>query len=159
MPSTPSTTGWPSHCSLAPSASIISLARYLWGPAFGPHNFFAGPTECYLSSMAGHVPQLTVEELKELRDRGEAPLLLDVREPHEYAFADLPGSLKVPLGTLPRSLDRIPKDRQLVVYCRSGARSANAVQFLLQMGYDKTRNLTGGVNAWTERIDPSMRKY
>ncbi|HYB52611.1 MAG TPA: rhodanese-like domain-containing protein [Thermoanaerobaculia bacterium] len=109
--------------------------------------------------MFGRVPQLTVEELKQRRDQGDGPALLDVREPHEYALADLPDSIKVPLGTLPKSLDRIPKDRELVVYCRSGARSGNAVQFLRQVGYERAVNLEGGINAWAERIDPSMRKY
>ena len=109
--------------------------------------------------MVGRVPQVTVEELKQMRDRGDGPALLDVREPHEYSLADLPDSIKVPLGALPRSLDKIPKDRELVVYCRSGARSANAVQFLLQSGFDKAVNLAGGVNAWAARIDPSMRQY
>ncbi len=119
----------------------------------------AGPATDIVSPMAGPVPQVTVEELKQMRDRGDPPALLDVREPHEYALADLAGSLKVPLGALPNSLSQIPKDCDLVVYCRSGARSANAVQFLRQMGYEKAVNLAGGVNAWAERIDPSMRKY
>ncbi len=112
-----------------------------------------------VSGMLGRVPQITVEDLKEMRDRGEPPMLLDVREPHEYALADLPDAIKVPLGTLPKSLEKIPRDRDLVVYCRSGARSGNAVQFLQQMGYEKAVNLAGGINAWSERIDPSMRKY
>jgi adenylyltransferase/sulfurtransferase len=107
----------------------------------------------------GRIREISVEELKGMRDRGEMPALLDVREPHEYALSDLPGSIKVPLGTLPRSLEKVPKDRELVVYCRSGARSANAVQFLQQVGYEKAVNLAGGVNAWAERIDPKMRKY
>lgn len=94
-----------------------------------------------------------------MHNRGEEPVLLDVREPQEYALSDLPGSMKVPLGTLPNSLAKVPKDRDLVVYCRSGARSGNAVQFLRRMGYDKAVNLEGGVNAWAERVDPTMRKY
>lgn len=109
--------------------------------------------------MPGPVPQLSVEELKKKMDGGDKPLLLDVREPHEYALADLPDAIKVPLQTLPRNLERVPKDRDLVVYCRSGGRSANAVQFLRQMGYEKAVNLSGGINAWAERIDSTMRKY
>jgi rhodanese-related sulfurtransferase len=109
--------------------------------------------------MSGRVPEITVEDLKERRDRGEAPALLDVREPHEYALADLPDAIKVPLQTLPKSLEKIPKDRDLVVYCRSGGRSASAVQFLRQVGFEKAVNLAGGVNAWAERVDRSMRKY
>jgi sulfur-carrier protein adenylyltransferase/sulfurtransferase len=109
--------------------------------------------------MPGNVPQVSVEELKQRLDRGEKPLLLDVREPHEYALSDLPGAIKVPLQTLPKNLEKVPRDRELVVYCRSGGRSANAVQFLRQMGYEKAVNLAGGINAWAERIDPALRKY
>ena len=109
--------------------------------------------------MPAAIPQISVEELKDLRDRGETPTLLDVREPHEYALADLPDAIKVPLQTLPKSLEKIPKDRDLVVYCRSGGRSASAVQFLRQVGFEKAVNLAGGVNAWAERVDRSMRKY
>ena len=112
-----------------------------------------------VAAVFGRVPEVTVEELKQMQDRGQMPALLDVREAHEYALSDLPGAIKIPLGALPRSLDRIPKDRDLVVYCRTGGRSGNAVQFLRQSGYDKAVNLAGGVNAWAERIDPSMRKY
>jgi rhodanese-related sulfurtransferase len=109
--------------------------------------------------MFGGVPQVSVEELKAMQERGESPLLLDVREPQEYAVSDLAGSMKVPLGTIPNSLAKIPKDRDVVVYCRSGARSAQAVQFLRKMGFERAVNLEGGVNAWAERVDPSMRKY
>jgi rhodanese-related sulfurtransferase len=109
--------------------------------------------------VSARIPQITVEELKDRRDRGATLALVDVREPHEYALADLPDSIKVPLQTLPRSLEKVPRDREVVVYCRSGGRSANAVQFLQQMGYDKAVNLAGGVNAWAERIDHTLRKY
>jgi rhodanese-related sulfurtransferase len=109
--------------------------------------------------MPGMIPQVSVEELKQKMDGGEKPLLLDVREPHEYALADLPGAIKVPLQTLPKNLEKVPKDRDLVVYCRSGGRSANAVQFLRQVGFDKAVNLAGGINAWADRIDSTMRKY
>ncbi len=126
-------------------------------------DFCAGPDARsgpdIVSGMFARVPQVTVEQLKEMQDRGERPVLLDVREPHEYALADLPGSLKVPLGALPGKFEQVPRDKELVVYCRSGARSGNAVQFLRQMGYEKAVNLAGGINAWAERIDPSMRKY
>jgi len=118
-----------------------------------------GATPDIVSGMFGRIPQVTVEELKAMQERGEGPALLDVREAHEYPLADLPGAIKIPLGTLPRSLERVPKDRDLVVYCRSGARSGNAVQFLRQKGYEKAVNLAGGINAWAERIDPAMRKY
>ena len=119
----------------------------------------AGGQDAIVSAMLGRIPQITVEELRDKRERGDDAALVDVREPHEYALADLPGAIKIPLATLPKSLDRVPRDRDVVVYCRSGARSANAVQYLRQMGYTRAVNLAGGVNAWAERIDPAMRKY
>jgi rhodanese-related sulfurtransferase len=104
-------------------------------------------------------PAISVEDLKARRGRGDSLILVDVREPHEWAISDLSGSMKVPLGTLPQRLDELPKDAEIVVYCRTGGRSANAVQFLRQRGYEKTYNLTGGINKWAEVIDPSMRRY
>ena len=65
----------------------------------------------------------------------------------------------IPLGTLPDSLEKLSKDDDIVVYCRTGGRSGNAVQFLLKKGYDKAKNLVGGINKWAERIDPSLPRY
>jgi rhodanese-related sulfurtransferase len=104
-------------------------------------------------------PSVSVEELKKKRDAGDRLTLLDVREPHEYPISDLPGSVKIPLGSLPRSLDRLSREDEIVVYCRTGGRSGQAVQFLRQAGYEKAWNLAGGINLWAERIDPMMRKY
>ena len=104
-------------------------------------------------------PAITVEDLRDKRDRAEAFTLVDVREPHEWAISDLPGSLKIPLGTLPNRLADLPQDAEIVVYCRTGARSANAVQFLRQRGYSKSFNLDGGINRWAEQIDPSVARY
>jgi len=105
------------------------------------------------------VPSITVEELKEKQDRGEEVTLLDVREPHEWTISQLPGSVTIPLGALPKRFSELTRESDLVVYCRSGGRSAQAVQFLRQMGYSGAKNLIGGINHWAEAIDPSMRKY
>jgi rhodanese-related sulfurtransferase len=105
------------------------------------------------------VPSITVEELKEKQDRGEEVTLLDVREPHEWTISQLPGSVTIPLGALPQRFSELTRESDLVVYCRSGGRSAQAVQFLRQMGYSGAKNLIGGINHWAEAIDPSMRKY
>ena len=105
------------------------------------------------------VPSVTVGELKEKQDRGESVTLLDVREPHEWQISDLPASVKIPLGVLSQRFAELSRDDELVVYCRSGGRSAQAVQFLSQMGYVKAKNLVGGINHWAEAIDTSMRKY
>ena len=110
-------------------------------------------------AMFGHEPEVTVEELKAMRERGDAFVLVDVREEREWAISDLAGSVKIPLGTLPDSLEKLSKDDDIVVYCRTGGRSGNAVQFLLEKGYDKAKNLVGGINKWEERIDPSLPRY
>jgi rhodanese-related sulfurtransferase len=109
--------------------------------------------------MFGGTPSLSVEELKEKQDRGDRFTLLDVREPHEWSLSDLPGSLKIPLGALPQRFSELSKDKEVVVYCRTGGRSAQAVQFLQQMGYSGAKNLTGGINRWAEAIDTTMRRY
>ena len=105
------------------------------------------------------VPEVTVEELKAMRDRGDAVVLVDVREPYEHAIADLAGTIKIPLGALQRRLEELSPEDEIVVYCRSGARSAQAVGFLRQRGYGKAKNLAGGILAWQERIDPSLARY
>jgi len=105
------------------------------------------------------VPSITVEELKQKLDLGEDVTLLDVREPHEWPISDLPDSVKIPLGQLQQRVSELAQDADLVVYCRTGGRSAQAVQFLQQNGYGRATNLAGGINRWAEAIDPQMRKY
>ncbi len=104
------------------------------------------------------VPEIQVEELKRRRDAGEDLVLVDVREPHEYQICNL-GGLLIPLGELPRRVHELDSARELVIHCRSGARSARAVAFLRQAGFRKVRNLAGGILAWADRIDPRMPKY
>ena len=109
--------------------------------------------------MFGSAPAISVEELKAKRDRGEALTLLDVREPHEWAISDLRDSIKIPLRSLPQKFSELPRDTEIVVYCRTGGRSGQAVQFLRQQGYGKALNLAGGINRWAEVIDPAMTRY
>ncbi len=110
-------------------------------------------------AMFGRAPEVSVEELKAMQDRGDRFVLVDVREAHEYPISDLAGSVKIPLGTLPSSLDRLSRDDAIVVYCRTGGRSGNAVQFLQRAGYGKAVNLAGGINRWAAVIDPTLRQY
>ena len=105
------------------------------------------------------VPSIAVEELKQKLDLGEDVTLLDVREPHEWPISDLPESVKIPLGQLQQRFSELAQDANLLVYCRTGGRSAQAVQFLQQRGYGRAANLTGGINRWAEAIDPQMRRY
>jgi molybdopterin/thiamine biosynthesis adenylyltransferase/rhodanese-related sulfurtransferase len=111
------------------------------------------------SQVHGDIPEITVQELKAMRDRGDAFVLVDVREAREWAISDLADSVKIPLGTLPQSLEKLSQADEIVVYCRSGGRSASAVELLHRMGFEKAKNLAGGINKWAERIDPSLPRY
>ena len=101
---------------------------------------------------------ITVGQLKSKLDGGEDIALLDVREPHEYEIVNLGGQL-IPLAELAGRLDELDQSREMVVYCKSGVRSARAVHFLRKVGFGKVRNLVGGIDAWAEFIDPSMPRY
>ena len=102
---------------------------------------------------------ITVIELKEKIDRGDAPVLIDVREPHEHAICQIPGAALIPMAQLPGRLSEFDPSQEVVVHCRSGARSANAVAMMRSKGFSKARNLAGGVLAWVDQIDPSQPKY
>src|SRR5207253_2666249 len=104
------------------------------------------------------VPEIQVEELKSRLDSGEDVLVLDVREPHEYQICNISGYL-IPLGDLPKRVHELDSSREIVAHCRSGARSAKAVDFLRQAGFKKVHNLAGGILAWADRVDPKMPKY
>jgi len=106
------------------------------------------------------IPQVSVEELKARMDAGTAPFVLDVREPHEYAIVNL-GVPQIPLGQLPDRLSEIPvgKNDEIIVHCKSGARSQKASLALKAAGYTNVSNLAGGITAWADRIDKSLPKY
>jgi molybdopterin/thiamine biosynthesis adenylyltransferase/rhodanese-related sulfurtransferase len=104
------------------------------------------------------VPEIQPEELKQRLDAGEDIFILDVREPHEYQICNLKGHL-IPLGDLPKRVHELDSSREIVAHCRSGVRSAKAVDFLRQTGFRKVKNLAGGVLAWSDRVDPKMPKY
>jgi adenylyltransferase/sulfurtransferase len=104
------------------------------------------------------IPQLTVKELKARRDAGEDIFLLDVREPYEYQIAQIGGTL-IPQNDVPNRLSEIPRDREIIVHCRSGARSQKIAEFLKQSGYKDVVNVAGGILAWSDEIDPSVQKY
>jgi sulfur-carrier protein adenylyltransferase/sulfurtransferase len=105
--------------------------------------------------------ELGVVELKEELDRGEPVTLIDVREPYEWDIGNLEpqGARLIPLGDLPERFSEIDPQDNIVVHCRSGARSARAADFLRAQGYERVRNLEGGILAWSDEIDPSIPKY
>lgn len=104
------------------------------------------------------MPEMTVEELKQKLDAKEDIFVLDVREPHEYQICNL-GAPLIPLGQLPARVGELDPDKHIVVHCRSGKRSADAVEFLRKAGFDRVQNLRGGILAWADNIDPKMAKY
>src|SRR5580704_14137733 len=108
--------------------------------------------------VAGGISEIQVEELKRRLDAKEDVFVLDVREPHEYQICNIGGHL-IPLGDLPRRVNELDSSREIVAHCRSGVRSAKAVDFLQQAGFKKVHNLAGGILAWADRIDPKMPKY
>jgi adenylyltransferase/sulfurtransferase len=107
------------------------------------------------------VPEIMPADLKDRLDAGDVPLLVDVREPFEATIADLPerGQLRIPTGEFADRFEEIARDRDVVVYCRSGARSEWAAKVLLEHGYDRVWNLRGGILQWRVDVDPSVKAY
>ena len=104
------------------------------------------------------VPEITPREFKARLDRGDDLFILDVREPHEYQICNLRGHL-IPLGELPRRVHELDSSREIVAHCRSGKRSAEAVDFLRKAGFRKILNLKGGILAWSDEVDSTVPKY
>jgi sulfur-carrier protein adenylyltransferase/sulfurtransferase len=103
--------------------------------------------------------EITPAALAERLARGDAPTMLDVREPYEWGIARLPEARLVPLDTLPEVMHSLDSDQELIVYCHHGMRSAAAVAWLREQGFEKARNLTGGIDRWSREVDPSTRRY
>lgn len=105
------------------------------------------------------VQELSVEELKSRLDAGEQPLVIDVREGWELEISRLPFARHLPMGEIPARLGELDPALPLVVMCRSGGRSLQVARFLESHGFRTVANLAGGILAWGERIDPSLRPY
>ena len=103
--------------------------------------------------------EITPVELKKKLDAGETPLILDVREPNEYQINRIAGSTLIPLGELPRRYQELPRDREIILQCKTGARSARAQDFLKSVGFASVKNLRGGIRDWIDKVDPSQPKY
>jgi rhodanese-related sulfurtransferase len=105
------------------------------------------------------VSEMSAEELKGLIDGGRAPQVLDVREPWEIEIAAFPGAIEIPMNEIPERFGELDRSALVAVLCRSGARSLRVAQFLEKNGFSSVANVTGGILAWGERIDPSVRAY
>ena len=105
------------------------------------------------------VPIISVNELKRKMDAREAFKLVDVREPFEYEIARIDGAQLIPLGEIAERAGELQREQQIVVHCHSGTRSAQAVRLLQHRGFNNVYNLEGGIDAWSDQIDPSVPKY
>jgi adenylyltransferase/sulfurtransferase len=117
---------------------------------------------CGIPQHEPEVPVLTdidPTEVKAKQDRGDQFILVDVREPHEYQIARIPGSVLMPLGEVGKRLGELDPNAEIVMHCKMGGRSAKAVDLLKQNGFTKVRNMTGGITAWSDKVDPTVPKY
>ncbi len=119
------------------------------------------PTEGKEDGMGDPIGELGAVELNERLSSDKPPFLLDVRQPHEWDIVNLEegGAVMIPLAELPDRLDELPRDRDIVVYCRTGARSDSAARMLVEEGFSNVSNFVGGIHAWVDEIDPSLPKY
>jgi len=105
------------------------------------------------------ITQCTAQQIQQRLQDGDKLMLLDVREPNEYAFAHIEGSLHIPLRQLPERAEELEKDLDIVVLCHHGMRSQQACLFLEQYGFNRLYNLKGGIDAWSLTCDPSIPRY
>ncbi|MGI4830554.1 MAG: ThiF family adenylyltransferase, partial [Janthinobacterium lividum] len=135
-------------CGIAPPTSTGPLEVSSHGSVDASANLVEG------------IPQISVDQLKGELDAGRKPFILDVRESHEYAIVNL-GAPLIPVGQVGQRLNELPtnKDEEIVVHCKTGGRSQKAAQEIRAAGYTNVKNLTGGITAWADKIDPSLPKY
>jgi rhodanese-related sulfurtransferase len=112
-----------------------------------------------LTPDAEDVPELTPRELSDKQSRGDDFDFIDVREPHEWDIAQIPGARLIPLATLADAFATLDSARPIVVMCRSGARSARAVRQLQEAGFRRVHNLAGGILRWSDDVDATVPKY
>jgi adenylyltransferase/sulfurtransferase len=103
--------------------------------------------------------EITVRQLQEELSSNGGPFILDVRQPHEYEICRIEGSTLIPLNELPTRVNELDRSQEIVVHCKMGGRSAKAVKFLREAGFEKVKNLKGGILAWADEVDPNVPKY
>ena len=118
---------------------------------------FCGVTD----EIAQFASQLSVtpRELAQMRDRGDDVVLIDVREPHEWEINRIPGAHLIPMNDVPSRISEIPQSGNVLVYCKVGARSAEVLKFLHQVGLTNTKHLAGGIESYAAQVDPSIPRY
>jgi rhodanese-related sulfurtransferase len=113
-----------------------------------------------MSTEANQQGEITATELKQRLDKGDDIQIIDVREQKEYDFARIPDSKLIPLGQVINRMDEIDPNRETVMHCKGGGRSAHAIEALKRSGFQgRLLNLKGGITAWSNEVDPSVPKY
>jgi sulfur-carrier protein adenylyltransferase/sulfurtransferase len=139
------------HCDLcSPSATQKGLIDYA---------AFCGVPGTNVEADPGTVPEITPLALKAELDSSDPPLLIDVRDAEEWEISRIEGARLIPRAELPEKVDELTHAREIVLYCRSGNRSAHATQLLLDLGFSHVKSLAGGINAWAEQVDPTLVTY
>jgi rhodanese-related sulfurtransferase len=105
------------------------------------------------------IREIPVTELKARRDRGDMPLVIDVREEWELQLASIPGVVHVPMNQLPARLGEFSRDAETIVMCHAGGRSLRVAHYLANQGFTNVANLTGGISAWSQEIDATVPQY
>ncbi|HVF10805.1 MAG TPA: rhodanese-like domain-containing protein, partial [Abditibacteriaceae bacterium] len=108
---------------------------------------------------AGAIEQITARQLKEMLDSGRKITILDVREPQEWDIVHFPNAKLIPLGEVPERMNELDTADEIIVHCHHGMRSARAIAFLQKMGFQKLKNLAGGIDAWAVNVDPDLPRY
>lgn len=104
--------------------------------------------------------EITATELKKRMDKGDDIQLIDVRQPDENAFAHIEGAKLIPLGQIIQRMSEIDENRETVIHCKAGGRSAKAIEMLQRAGFKgDLKNLKGGITAWSDEVDPKIPKY
>ena len=105
------------------------------------------------------IHEITAQELKARRDRGENPLVIDVREDWELQLASIPGVVHVPMNQIPARIGEFQRDAETIVMCHAGGRSMRVAHFLANQGFTDVANLSGGISAWSESVDATVPRY
>ena len=105
------------------------------------------------------IPEILPQDLKARLDKGDAVVLLDVREPEEVEIVQLLGSVHIPMGDIPGRLHELDPDKEIIVYCHHGVRSMRVAMFLAQHDFGQVKNLAGGIDAWAIAVAPGMMRY
>jgi adenylyltransferase/sulfurtransferase len=113
-----------------------------------------------MSDLTVYPKEISVEETKRLLETAaDKVVLIDVREPDEVAICHIEGARDIPMRQIPENIDKLPSDRQLLIYCHHGGRSMRVTEFLRARGFAGATNVAGGIDAWAQQIDPTMRRY